>query len=589
MCRERRCEGFTTAPKHQIRLKFVPKYLKYIYAPESLSSANPRQYSRYYRSGHNPHMARSALCSSSESQGATEQQQKQRALPRTHSRQALPPAREGAGRAPARAQPCPYPCPGARRAPRHGRPQPCTRAWPGRPGRALCRCPGPPGAHLCRRGSWGSSSPGSSCPAPATAAGGGAGPCPPAAAAPARSRARARSPAAAAGAAAAGGGAAGGCPAPRHGHAWGCPARRRRRRSPLLPLGPWRGRRARRCRGAPRVGAPRPGRHRSSWGCHVVAAAAAWAGRAPWPAWAGGGCSLPLLRRPPPPRRLPPPGRWRGSGSRRAARAGGTLSVGSRDSRKRGPRRGREGRVRGAGRSSRGPVPQVAVAAAAAAAAPSRFPSQSRSLRAAAPAASVRLINNSAPAARPAHRALPLGAAPLGSRSYCAPIGCRARAWVAEPARGARGGAGRGQRLKSRTRAVARPRAAPGTCGGSPGGNGAGRAPAPPSGLPLRAPRQRRPPPPRAALPAATARPPLRPVLRDHYPYSTIIPSPKCSPGGDGAPPRFIQSLCHQLGVTDDGTRDVGNIQADLTPFSLNCCVYSPPVGQISCIFIVIF
>lgn len=93
-----------------------------------------------------------------------------------------------------------------------------------------------------------------------------------------------------------------------------------------------------------------------------------------------------------------------------------------------GLRWGREGKVRGEGRTALGPTPQVA--AATAAAAPSRlpFPSRSRPLRAAAPAASVRLINNSAPAARPAHRALPLGAAPLASRSYGAPIGCGARA-----------------------------------------------------------------------------------------------------------------------------------------------------------------
>lgn len=57
-----------------------------------------------------------------------------------------------------------------------------------------------------------------------------------------------------------------------------------------------------------------------------------------------------------------------------------------------------------------------------------------------ASAASVRLINNSALAARPAPRALPLGAPPFGSRSYGAPIGCTARSGVAEPARGGRGG-----------------------------------------------------------------------------------------------------------------------------------------------------
>lgn len=39
------------------------------------------------------------------------------------------------------------------------------------------RGPSDRSAHLCRRGSWGSSSPGSSCLAPASAA--GAGPCPP--------------------------------------------------------------------------------------------------------------------------------------------------------------------------------------------------------------------------------------------------------------------------------------------------------------------------------------------------------------------------------------------------------------------------
>lgn len=57
--------------------------------------------------------------------------------------------------------------------------------------------------------------------------------------------------------------------------------------------------------------------------------------------------------------------------------------------------------------------------------------------------AAVRLINNSAPAARPAPpapRALPLAAPPLGSRGYGAPIGCGARCGAAGPARGAGGG-----------------------------------------------------------------------------------------------------------------------------------------------------
>lgn len=119
----------------------MPEHLKYIDSPESLSSAKPRQYSRYYRSGHNPHMAHLALYSSSESQGATEQQQKLRALPRTHSRQAAPPARAGQGEQLPGHSPVPASAPGHCALQGTAGPSPAPRA---RPGRALCRWPGPP-------------------------------------------------------------------------------------------------------------------------------------------------------------------------------------------------------------------------------------------------------------------------------------------------------------------------------------------------------------------------------------------------------------------------------------------------------------
>lgn len=434
---------------------------------------NPRQYSRYYRSGHNPHMARLALYSSSESQGATEQQQKQRALPRTHTRQALPPAREGAGRAPARAQPRPYLCPGARHAPRHRRPQPRTRARPGTCPLPLARTPrrSPlqtgelglflsgellPGSGDCRRW-W--------CRTLPSGSGGtgeeqGEGPLP-------------------------GGGGGrwwcrGGLPRAPPWPRVGLP--RDEAAPPPLPAPP----------GGAVAGPPRPplpgGAARGSPAagpppllvglpcCCCCCCCLSWKGtvaRMGWRRLLAPAAPPPAAAAPPPPAREvagvgEPPRltRWWDIVRPEPGLAEGGL------------RRGRDGRVRGTGGTSRGPTPQVVAAAAPA---PSWFPSRSRPLRAAAPAASVRLINNSAPAARPAHRALPLGAAPLRSRSYGASIGCGARAWVAELARGHGGGAGRGQRLKGRTRAASGPRSAPRTCGrAAPAGTG--RAPDSPSG-----------------------------------------------------------------------------------------------------------
>lgn len=81
----------------------------------------------------------------------------------------------------------------------------------------------------------------------------------------------------------------------------------------------------------------------------------------------------------------------------------------------------RKGKTRGTGRSSRG---SNASGGSGHVPCSPPYPVQSnaRYLRSLRP-----LINNSAPAARAAPRALPLAATPLGSRSYGAPIGCAAR------------------------------------------------------------------------------------------------------------------------------------------------------------------